>query len=63
MGKRPGEDWFFSGAFCCFLWFSAIFRLICLEVLRFFVYLQVVRGVIARSELITTNEYECYVIY
>lgn len=45
MGKRPGEDWFFSGAFCCFLWFSAIFRLICLEVLRNFVYLQAVKGV------------------
>ena len=45
MSKRPGEDWFFSGAFCCFLWFSATFRQICLEVLRFFVYLQPTKGV------------------
>jgi hypothetical protein len=40
ISKRLGEDWFFSGAFVDFRCISAIFRLICLEIKVFFVYLQ-----------------------
>ena len=38
--KRLGEDSFFSGAFVVFCRVSAIFRIFCLVILRYFVYLQ-----------------------
>ena len=38
--KRLGEDWLFSGAFVVFCRVSAIFRIFCLVILRYFVYLQ-----------------------
>ena len=42
--KRLGEDKFFSGAFDVFRHISAIFRVFCLVVLGFFVYLQAEKG-------------------
>lgn len=45
MTKRLGEDRFFFGAFVVFDCIFAIFRAFCLEVKRFFVYLQAKKGV------------------
>ena len=56
--KRLREDRFFSGAFVVFRHISEIFRLICLVVMRNFVYLQTVKGVDANShpELISPKK-------
>ena len=58
MGKRLGEEWFFSEAFDIFRHISTIFRVLCLVVLGNFVYLHTVKGVDANSppELINSKE-------
>lgn len=56
--KRLGEEWFFSEAFVVFRHISVIFRVFCLEVIRFFVYLQTVKGVatICSPEFLNVNK-------
>lgn len=58
MGKRLGEDKFFSGAFDVFRHISDIFLAFCLVVMRNFVYLQAVKGVdfISHPKLIKPKE-------
>ena len=49
MGKRPGEDRFFSGAFVVFCHISAIFCAFCLVIKRIFVYLRTEKEVASRK--------------
>jgi hypothetical protein len=44
IAKRLGEEWFFFEAFAVFRRISDIFRVFCLVVFGFFVYLQTVKG-------------------
>jgi hypothetical protein len=56
--KRLREESLFSGAFVVFRHISDIFRLICLVVMRNFVYLQTVKGVdfLSHPKLIKPKE-------
>lgn len=54
--KCLGEEWFFSEAFVVFRRISDIFRVFCLVVFGFFVYLHTVRGAtICTSDLADDN--------
>lgn len=54
--KRLREESFFSGAFVVFRHISAIFRVFCLVVFGFFVYLHTVKGAtICTSDLANDN--------
>lgn len=65
MGKRPGEERFFSGAFAVFCYIFAIFRAFCLVVKRIFVYLHTVKGddTISYPVPINANDYKYYVMH
>lgn len=57
MGKRLGEDWFFSGAFDVFYYISAIFLAFCLVIKINFVYLQAVKGgTISYAVIVNANK-------